>query len=174
MADTKISALTTDSTPDRTADYIPTYDASALATKKITVENAGGYALQAYFGAGLSPLDSTTYYFSWFQTAGLATTETGTTRIYIPRAGVLRRVYFTSNPFTTGSSETSTLSIRVNATTDTTITSTAAFNAAPFTASNTAMTVSLSAGDYITVKWVTPAWVTNPTNITMMAMLWIA
>lgn len=170
----RINNLTVDSTPDRSADYVGTYDASASTGKKVLLQDVGGYPLHAYFGAGLSPADATTYYFGWFQSAGLPTSETGTTRIYIPRSGVLRKVYFTSNPFTTGTSETSTFSIRLNGTTDTTITSTAAFNTAPFTASNTSMSVTLSSGDYITIKWVTPTWVTNPTNITMMATFWIA
>jgi hypothetical protein len=173
MADTKISALTTDSTPDRIADYLPTYDASAVGNKKITVENAGGYALMMFLGNSASPADATTYYFT--PVLGNLPTVAASVKMRIPRAGVIRKVYIDGN-CTVGTSETSTMSIRLNDTTDTTITSAAAFNATPFAFSNTAMTVTVSAGDYITVKWVTPSpgWVTNPTALGMWAMIWVA
>lgn len=172
MANTKISALTTDTTPDRTADYLPTYDASAIGNKKITIENAGGYVLEAHFGASLSPADATTYYFSPFPTFGLATVAANQ-KIRVPRAGVVRRIYIEGG-CTAGSAETSTISFRLNDTTDTTITSTAVFNASPFSISNTGLSITLAQGDYFTVKWVTPTWVTNPTGLYMNAKIWIA
>lgn len=170
----RINNLTVDSTPDRTADYLGTYDASAATGKKITVENAGGYVLEAHFGAALSPADATTYYFTWAPTIGLATTATSH-KIRVPRAGVVRRIYIEGLVTgTLGSAETSTISFRLNNTTDTTITSTAVFNASPFSISNTGLSITLAQGDYFTVKWVTPTWVTNPTGVYMNAKIWIA
>lgn len=36
-----ITGLTTDSTPDRTADFVPTYDTSASSNKKVLLQNTG-------------------------------------------------------------------------------------------------------------------------------------
>lgn len=175
MANTKISALTTDTTPDRSADYVPTYDASAIGNKKVALQDVGAYPLMVYLssaGAGVSPADATTYTFTPAAGYGLASTM-ASHKLRIPRAGVIRKVYI-DGICTVGSAETSTISLRLNDTTDTTITSTAAFNASPFAFSNTAMSVTVSAGDYVNIKWVTPTWVTNPTALSMWAVIWIA
>jgi hypothetical protein len=175
MADSKISSLSTDSTPDRTADYLPTYDASAVGNKKITIENAGGYVLYGYFGNALDPADATTYYFSPYPAYSSLATTAANHKIRIPRAGVIRRVYIEGVVVTTlGTSETSTISIRLNDTTDTTIVSTLALNASPLSYSNTSMSITVAQGDWITVKWATPTWVTNPVDVYMVATIWIA
>ena len=175
MADTKISALTTDSTPDRAADFSPTYDASAVGNKKVALQDFGGYVLMAYAtsgSAGVAPADATTYYFTPAASFGLSATA-GNQKLIIPRTGVIRKIYIDGN-CTVGSSETSTFSLRLNNTTDTTITSTAVFNATPFSFSNTALTIAVTAGDAINIKWVSPTWVTNPTALSMWAVIWVA
>ena len=176
MADTKISALTTDATPDRVLDFLPSYDASAVGNKKISIENAGGYCLEGHFSAatGSNPADSTTYFFSPFTNQGLVTTAANH-KIRVPRQGVVRRIYIVGLVTgTLATAETSTISFRLNDTTDTTITAAAAFNATPFSLSNEALSITLAQGDYFTLKWVTPAWVTNPTGVLMNAKIWIA
>lgn len=167
MADTKISALSTDSAPDRAADYGPTYDASAVATKKVLLSNYGGYWMNI-IGASTSPSDATTYYFGPFA-PGFGATATAQ-RMYIPRAGKLVKArLFLSG--TNGTSESSTISFRLNDTTDTTISSAVVCNALPFTVVNSALSVAVAEDDYFAIKWVTPTWVTNPT-LSFSCQLW--
>lgn len=170
MADTKISALTTDSSPDRTADYSPTYDASATATKKVLLSNYGGILYTVVFSLNLSPADATTYYFSPYHTVGLVTSVTSH-KTWIQRAGLITRIEIQGS-CTVGSSETSTISFRLNDTTDTTISSTLAFNATPVHVVNSALSVAVASTDYFNIKWVSPTWVTNPTNVNIIAQIW--
>lgn len=173
MANTKISALTTDSSPDRTADYAPTYDASAVATKKVLLSDFGIYSMSFYISNAQSPADSTTYYLSPYGGAGLPSTSAGH-RLYVPRTGKIIKAFIAGGCIT-GTSETSTIYVRLNDTTDTTIVSTLAFNASPIVFSNTSMSVAVTANtDFLNVKWVSPAWVTNPTNVSFSVTLWIA
>jgi hypothetical protein len=167
MADTKISALTADTAPDRVADYVPTYDASAVATKKVLLSLLGGYYIHMQ-GATLSPADATSYYFGSILGWGASAANQ---KFYIPRAGKLvkARIFIVG---TNGSAETSTISFRLNDTTDTTITSTAVCNALPYTTVNSALSVAVAEDDYFCVKWVTPTWVTNPANCSFACMLW--
>ena len=160
MAATKISALTTDSAPVRSTDYVPTYDASAVATKKVLLNNLGVMLLNFEF-ANSSPADATTYYFGAWGTSALQTT-TGARRIHILRAGVLTYgILFGLSGG--GSGETSTISVRKNATTDTTITSTFATNT-QWEVGYT-LSISVAVNDFVEVKWVTPSWATNPTGL---------
>lgn len=168
MPDTKISALTADTAPDRVADYVPTYDASAVATKKVLLSLLGGYYI-VVSGASTAPADATTYYFAGFSDSW--GTTSANRRMYIPRAGKLvkARLFILG---TNGSAETSTISFRLNDTTDTTISSTVVCNAFPYTAVNSALSVAVAEDDYFSIKWVTPTWVTNPTGVQFSCMLW--
>lgn len=169
MASTKISALTTDSAPDRVADYVPTYDASAVGNKKVLLSNLGGYWLHATSIAS-NPADATTYYFAQ-GASGWGATD-GNNRLYIPRAGKIVKVRIVIQG-TTGTSETSTVSIRLNSTTDTTVVSTVNLSTLPYTAVNSALSIAVAEDDYINVKWVTPTWVTNPTSLVFSAQIWV-
>lgn len=66
---------------------------------------------------------------------------------------------------TLGTTENSTLSIRKNNTTDTTVTSTLQLNSATVDFSNTGLSIALAAGDYFELKLATPTWSTNPTTV---------
>jgi hypothetical protein len=169
MADAKISALTALTAPDGAADYAPVADASDLtATKKVLLKLFGGLPVMVQ-GSSNNPADATTYYFGPFATSwgGAATGN----RIYVPRPGKLvkARLFIVC---TTGTSETSTVSFRLNDTTDTTISSAVALNATPFTVVNSALSVAVAEDDYFSIKWVTPTWVTNPTGVSFSCQLW--
>lgn len=166
MAPTKISALTTDSAPDRVADYVPTYDASAVASKKVLLSNLGVYVISTYFGAtGSNPADSTSYVIGPHPGVGLATTFANY-RTFIPRTGKLIAAYgSTLTVGTLGTAENSTVSFRLNDTTDTTVSSTVTFNVIHTEFSNTSLSVAVTAGNYFAGKLATPAWVTNPTAV---------
>lgn len=156
-----VDKLTQDSTPDPATDFILTYDASATAPKKVAL----GYVKQEIINggfSGFSPADSTTYYFGVWD--GLTPhTASETRRIYVMQTGIITAVslFFTG---TAGSSETSTLWIRKNNTTDYTVTTTLNLSSAIYNAFVTGLSIPITAGDYIVFKWTTPAWATNPTN----------
>lgn len=163
MASTKISALTTDSSPHRTNDFAPTYDASASGNKKVALKDFGVICLIGGF-ANFSPADATTYYFgAWLM--DVATTGATNGQIYMPRAGIITRadVYMLAGVL--GTAETSTMSIRLNNTTDTTISAAIALAGSPFHVVNSSLGISVATTDYINIKWATPTWVTNPTNV---------
>jgi hypothetical protein len=89
----------------------------------------------------------------------------GVERMYIPKAGVIRRVYgFWRATGTAGSNENISLYIRLNNTTDTLVktigdtSSTKIFN-------KTDLAISVAEGDYIEGKFVFPIWGTQPINV---------
>ena len=174
MADTKISALTIDSTPDRVADYLASYDASAVATKRVLMSLVGAFSLPMVYWHNLSPADSTTYTLSPWNTYALATVMAGH-KVRIPRTGKVLAVYIDGIVGTTlATTEDSTMSFRLNDTTDTTISSAVKFSASPFSFSNTALSIAVTAGDYFNIKITTPAFATNPVGVYITAHVFMA
>ena len=111
-----------------------------------------------------NPIASTTYYIrqgSWANTNA----SSATNRLYFPSAGTITKIYgaFTVNT-TLASAQNCTLSLTLNNSSDTTISSTLQFNAieVPF---NATVSIAISAGDYVTFKLATGAWTTAPTNV---------
>lgn len=124
-----------------------------------------GYITLSY-GFIAAPADSTTYYYGFGQSNSLTTFET-LCKIYVPRACVISAAHLSVYKSTgVASSENVSAYIRINATSDTTIstawqwTTSFGFDAV----SNTGLSISLAAGEYFTIKIVTPAWATNPAN----------
>jgi hypothetical protein len=111
-----------------------------------------------------SPADSTTYYGSL---NGIFTTNQfpANTKFMIPKAGTITAAYGVVRVNgTLGSNENVTLAFRINNTTDANITTTSQWTAAENTFNNASMSQAVSAGDYVQLKIVTPAWGTNPTQ----------
>ena len=162
-----VDKLTQDSTPDPATDFILTYDASATAPKKVAL----GYVKQEVLVGGFaytSPADSTTYYFGIWDSLALATFS-DLRRIYVMQTGTITAVslfFHVVAGGSVGSNETSTLWIRKNDTTDYTVTTTLDFSSVRYSAFVTGLSIPVTAGDYIVFKWTTPAWTTNPTNVT--------
>lgn len=125
------------------------------------VDNTGNYSLMGGQPAQI-PADATTYYFG---AQGFVATTTANTlyRINIPKKGTVTAVYvnFVAGG-TVASSETSTVYLRLNNTTDTTISSAVTNNSSIAVVSNTALSIPVVPGDYFEIKWITPTWVTNP------------
>lgn len=122
--------------------------------------------------AAFNPADATTYHFGAFPT--LTPGPAANRKLYIPRAGTIKRIDLVFvNTTTDGSNEQSTVSLRLNNTTDTTITATLALNATPVTVTNSSLSIAVAAGDWIAIKWVTPTWVTNPVGTIISAQVWI-
>jgi hypothetical protein len=132
-----------------------------------------GYAIQAGSSANLSPADATTYYYGCFNSIAAGTTA-ARARCYIPKAGTVTAIYGNFWVATTlGTAETSTISFRLNNTTDTAISAAVVANAAATTFSNTGLSIAVAAGDYFELKWVTPTWVTNPTAVRLSVVVYI-
>jgi hypothetical protein len=129
-----------------------------------------GYTLQAHSGS-TAPNNITTYYFgSRFDSA----MEGGAAhcRIYIPTAGTIRKalVHFNQNA---GTSETSSIYIRLNNSSETLISAALTNDGADTTASNNTLNIPVAAGDYLEIKWVTPTWVTQPTGVYASVVVYI-
>lgn len=134
-----------------------------------------GYQVLAY-GNSFSPADATTYYFGAFIVAPSTTADVK--RLYVRRAGTVTaaEVVVLNNGGTQGSNETSTISLRLNNTTDTTLTSSFDVNDASGAVSFfnvTGLSVTVAAGDYFEIKWVTPTWTTNPTSVVIDVRVYI-
>lgn len=135
--------------------------------------SGSSYALSMITAAQSTVNDSTTY----FMASGGVWSSTGTVgqvKLWIPKSGTLTSVYGSVNYAGAGSSENVTINVRLNNTTDFTITSTAQFNSNPTVFSNNAMSVTVSEGDFISFTIVTPVWVTNPTTCTFSATAFIS
>ena len=108
-----------------------------------------------------TPTDSQTVYFGALPKA--PTTTADISRVYIPRTGTIVRADVWCYAGGAGTSESWSLYVRLNNTTDTLIaTLSAATNARNF--QNTSLAIAVAAGDYIEIKGVQPAWATNPTT----------
>jgi hypothetical protein len=173
LANQKITALTAKTALSLT-DVLPIVDLDAAAvTKKATLQNVrGGYVLELTCSPS-SPADATTYYLGSLYGSALHTTATGSAT-YIPRDGTITSIQlWVRVAGTLGSAETSTMSLRLNNTTDTTISTGVLCNAI---AQHLAATVSVAVttADYIEIKWVSPTFATNPTNVTFHLSIYVS
>lgn len=130
-----------------------------------------GYALQVMAANAATTTDSQTIYFG--SLAGLAPTTTAAiTRIYIPKAGTIKRAYIVANCATAGTAEAWPLYVRLNNTTDTLVES-PTVSSTFRTWTNTSLSIAVVAGDYIELKAVNPAWVTNPANVRFGGVIYV-
>lgn len=120
------------------------------------------YSINGSSTTTLNPADATTYYFGVF---GLAPTVNAPVRkIFIPLTGTIVYASVTFLQTVTSTNETSTISLRLNNTTDNTVSAAIVNNATITNFSNT-LSVSVTTGDYVEFKWATPTWATNPTGL---------
>jgi len=146
------------------AGALPTFQAASV----------GGAAVNIVTFSG-NPADSTTYFLAMSQSITTSTASgNADTRMYIPVTGTITKCYGTATVSgTLGTTETSTVAIRLNNTTDTTVTSSLAMNTADNAFSNTGLSISVTAGDYIEYKVTTPAWATNPTAVRFAITIYV-
>jgi hypothetical protein len=127
-----------------------TQNISGTSTKQLTIN------VQALTS---SPADGATIFFGTLPKAPVTTG--GQSKIYVRNPCTIKRAEIYTFAGTAGSAESYTMYIRVNNTTDTAIASVAAAtNERVF--SNTALNISLNAGDYFEIKQINPTWATNP------------
>jgi len=129
-------------------------------------------------GNGVAYADNTVYYFGAIFTPNTQGTTVNQRTMVLPYACTLVGAgIVTYNGTTVATSETSTLAIRKNNTTDTNIATNLAFNGAvPVWARYqvTGLNVSFAAGDYFELKLTTPTWVTNPGSGLVEVILYFA
>jgi hypothetical protein len=131
-----------------------------------------GYTLFSGF-AGTNLVDSSTYSFgSNFNAAPLTTGALNFPASHVVKSGKIKKVSATFVNNTTGTSETLQFSLRINNTTDYAIDNNVVFTSA-FSNLNYDTNISVSAGDYIHGKLVTPAWATNPLNTRCVITIYI-
>lgn len=135
-----------------------------------------GYALSLTQSAQFpAPADSTTYYVVYGATWGVSAAAGTTGRIWIPKGGTITAAYGSmSVQGTLGSAADVTVRIRLNDSTNTNITTTLQMNTVINLFNNTALSIAVSAGDYIHFQVVTPAWVTNPTNVVFNCAVFVS
>jgi len=134
-----------------------------------TAASGGGYTLTGAAATYASPADTEVLYWgSW--AANQPTNGGGDARIYIPKTGTITKVYgWVYTGGASGTGESSTLVVRKNNTTDTTVSSSITTNSVqnPF---NGTVSIAVTAGDYIEFKFTCATWATNPTNIRFYAV----
>lgn len=165
MADQQMQTLTQNTTPALTDILLMTDDpAGTPLSQYITIQDLRGcYEIKAELW-NVSPADSQTYYFGAFPTAAI-TTVALTRLLKVNKPLTLTRVYLLwLVTGTAGSAESNSLYIRKNNTTDVTLSTTLSLAASGST-TITGLSTAFAATDYFEVKWVTPAYATNPTGV---------
>jgi hypothetical protein len=136
-----------------------------------TSANGRGYTLMVT-SIATNLAANITYYFGNMGRALLSTA--GIWKVYIPKDGTIKKAYIVSYASTTaGSNENLSLYIRKNNTTDTLI-ATIGLAAATREFTNSSLSISVSAGDYIEMKLVAPnPYTTPPAGMTFGGSIYI-
>lgn len=174
MADSKLTALTAKTSPALTdIVYIVESPSGTPASKKITVQELrSGYVLIAQAGP-FNPADATTYMVGMGYGAAPISAD-GAQAVVIPRAGTVTAIGLHMRNLTAnGTTETSTISFRLNSSSDTTISSTLNLSG-DVHLTTTGLSIAVAANDSFEVKWVTPTWVTNPQGVVVHATVYIS
>lgn len=123
-----------------------------------TGNNSVGYAINVQ-ALTSSPTDAQTVYFGTLPKAPITTANVS--KVYIPKSGILSRAEIYCYSGTAGTAESWSLYVRHNGTTDYLIAAVASATTERIF-SNNALSIPVTAGDYIEIKGVQPTWATNP------------
>lgn len=163
------NAFARDIIPDMSEESVPVLNEELRQLR----DRKSGYAL-VIANASFDPADATTYYFGLAYNTTFSTTATTINKVFVPRSGKIKKVYANFNQSgVLGTAETSTVYIRLNNTTDTVISSAVKNDSTPVSVIEDGLDINVSAGDYFSIKWVTPTWATNPTTFRIQAIVWI-
>lgn len=144
--------------------------ASTAATARSNLGIAG-YTLNITT-AQANPLDATTYYPNQGNAAAWA--NQGRSKSFFPIAGTVTRIDLMVAVYgTLGTTEQSTVSFRLNNTTNTTISAVVQCDAAAQNYAGTGLSVAVAVGDYWEITWLTPTWSTNPTTVVLSATVYV-
>lgn len=140
--------------------------AGAEPTFQNASSGGAGYVLSVRSN-NASPADGITYFFAEQQAFTSQTTSGTRQRHVIPKTGTLKQCYGIITVTVAGSSENCTVSIRHNNTTNIDVTTTLQLTGLSNPFNNTGLSTAVTAGDYIEFIFISPTWVTNPTNATI-------
>lgn len=133
--------------------------AAALPTWQ---DSGSGYNLQMQTAA--ASIIANTYFMANSISITGRTTSGGTMqKMFVPRSGTITACYGGFTATVIGSSENISVILRINNTTDVTVTATATVDAAIDTFSNNGLSTAVTAGDFIEIKVVMPSFSTTPT-----------
>ena len=114
--------------------------------------------------------DGATIYFGAM--AGLAPQTTAAlAKVYVPVACTIKAAYIQWRAATAGTSESFTMYLRKNNSSDTTIASVSNTSAVK-DFQNTGLSLSMAAGDYFEIKCVCPTWATNPATVALSGQIY--
>ena len=120
--------------------------------------------IQMGFTAGTNPSDNTIYYIGQFPSLGLTTSATGRqSQLPFDYTVIAANIEIIVGG-TLGSAENSTLVLRIDNTTDTTISSTVKFNAVSNQQFVTGLNIDILSTNKFQLKLTTATWATNPTT----------
>lgn len=129
-----------------------------------------GYTLSMNCTSAFNPADNQIYFIGALQTNPFTTDFN--LRLIVPKTGTIKSVVFSSRQ-TLGSGESSTIALGVNGS-YANISTSIVFNGNPVnTALITGLSKNVNAGDYVTIRWTCPTWVTNPTNVFINCIIYI-
>lgn len=129
------------------------------------------YTLQWGISANFSPANATTYYIGGSLLQNTLANRNG---LFFPMGGTIVSANFTSVVGTTlGSNQTSSAWVRLNNTTDYLISSSIKQDLRMENFVNSSLSISVSAGDYIEIKWTTPTYTTSPTNMRIYGIVMV-
>jgi hypothetical protein len=117
------------------------------------------------------PADSTPYFFGLL--GGSVPSGSDIYAIPISVKGSIRTAVVRIDIGTVGTAEASTLAIRLNATTDYTISAAVDYDTKPQTIIVTNLNIPVNIGDFISFKLTTPAWATNPLQLRQVVSITI-
>lgn len=134
----------------------------ALGTKDSYVYGSGGV---------FNPADGLTYFLGSSQSMAAAPSTTAARRrVYVSSARTITEIDFQAFTTVAASGESVQVYLRLNNTTDTTLSTTMTWNAGANSYNLlrvTGLSIALAADDYWEIKIVCPTWVTNPTGVTV-------
>jgi hypothetical protein len=141
--------------------------------------SGNGYVMRFAATENINPWPDSTTYLIGNPIAGYPaylTTAYDIGKIIVPKTGTVKAV--TWEVHADGSAPTSeavTISLRVNNTTDNTISTTADWSGAATTATGlvSGLSIAVTAGDSMIIKIASPVWATNPTFVTLRGYIYI-
>jgi hypothetical protein len=147
---------------------------SGGVVKKVSPSFASmGYTINCQSSQISTVNDATSYVIG--STGATRVSTFGSNKIYFPVSGTITAAeVFILNNGTLGTNENSSIYVRLNNTTDYAISSVLDNSSLTQHVNNSGLSIPVTAGtDYIEVKWVTPTWSTNPTNVLISVILFV-
>lgn len=165
---TSTGNMQSSATIGNSGDIYTSNGAGAALSFQAPAASSAGYLLFLQSDITTPMPDSTTSYLANGFSMQNNTVSSNQSKYFIPKAATLKAVYgFTVVNGVLASGESSSLTIRLNNSTNTLVSSSILFSSASNTFSNNALSLSLIAGDFIEFTFTTPAWVTNPTFVSI-------